>query len=402
VGERRAARAVDGGGAVTERGLRHVNIANERVLLEESRLVAAIDVLGDPAVSSLVGQSVVTGLIRLLKQQRADLASLRETGEDIRWTSVHNRVQMSDGLLAECAALISGSYARPLGRLDCACSEAELVAADLSAITGIAAGTAVIPADTECASLVSSVLRRRFADHGIWDLPVVAHEFGHLVVRDLIQADLFTAATKRPLTDLVFGHQHQMAELAADIFAVFAIGPAYALTMTFHRMDPTAPAVSAHDASHPGDASRVHAVLYGLELLAREDIPERREQYAFILKALREFWNDAQTDAGDEARLDDYGAARVRAHVDKIWGCLIGSSLHSARYATFRKARQLADTFGNRVDSTDSADSTLDIVNAAWLVRFRSWRDGTRCPATLESWAQQRISALKSRTTGHG
>jgi hypothetical protein len=377
------------------------DVARERVLLEEGRLQAAADLLGNDAISGRVGPHVAAGLIQLLQRQRAELAPLlAQDGSGTSWSSLRNRVRANDRLLSECVALISGAYARPAPGLANSCAEAEIVVRDLSAVTGMSSTRLVIPADTECVSLASSVLRRRFPDHGIWDLPIVAHELGHLAERDLIEVDLIGGGSSRPLAELLAGKLRQTAELAADVFAIYTIGPAYAMTLILHRMDPTAPAATTSDATHPSDAARVAAAVHSLELLDKADV-DARGQYKFIIDGLREFWSNAQEKAPSEARLDEDAAARVRRDVEQTWTRISGSRLTSARYTTFVRARDMARDFQNRVDSDRAPRMSLDVVNAAWLVRFRSWRDGMDCPREVVEWARRHIMNSPSEVEGH-
>jgi hypothetical protein len=362
-----------------------LNFTRERLLLEQARLHAAARVLADDDIRRLIGTDVAVGLTQLLDRQSAEHVLLLKTDPStsgVSWSSLRNRSRENDRLLSECVALISGASTRRAPGLASSCDEAEIVARDLLAATGNSSRCSVIPADTECVSLASSVLRCRFPDHGIWDLPIVAHEIGHLVTRDLIEINLLTGDSSRPLAELLAGSLRQTAELAADVFAVYTIGPAYAMTLVLHRMDPTAPAATKNDATHPSDASRVAAVVHSLTLLDTDDGGD----YDFIIDGLSKVWSNAQEEAPPEAVLAEDAAARVRRDVGKVWGRISSSQLTSARYTTFARARAIAEAFPR--ESDDAMQTSLDVVNAAWLIRYRSWRDGVDPPRGLVQWAR--------------
>jgi len=370
-------------------------ILRERALLEQARLRDLSSLLGEAMVAKRLGPGVTTALLQLVHQQDAAFSTLLGDDGEPTWTGLRERIRTGDRVLSECLAVVAGAFARPIPPIEAACAEAEALTTELYALTRIAADHSVIPADAECVSPASSVVRRRFPDHGIWDIPLIAHEFGHLVARDLLDVDPVSGDTSRPLAELLAGRKRQMAELASDVFAVYVLGPAYVLTLVLHRMDPTARAISYDDATHPGDASRVSAVLHALELLGASDIPIRRGQYDFLITELTKWWMEAQKTAPSEARLDDMAAARVHADAQKVWVRLASSRLAESQYLSFPRARTMADDLRNGRTASCAGASCRDVLNAAWLVRFRSWRDGIDTPDRFVAWARTQLIEIK-------
>ncbi len=358
----------------------------ERVALEQRRIADVRTMLSDGEVAVRLDSTVTHQLSLLLEQQRMHYQALLAQQKP-SWKSLSTRVQTGDRLLAECLAVVAGAFSRPIRTIDAACREAQAVTEELVGLTSISPDHTVIPAEAECVSLLSSVVRRRFPDHGVWDLPVIAHEFGHLVARDLIDVNPLTGSEARPLADLLSGHARQMAELAADVFGVLVYGPAYCMALVLHRMDPsTVAVVESQGATHPGDASRVEGVLHALRLLGLSDIPARRQQYDFVDTALRAWWAEAQADVESSSRLNEDDAARVRSQVGKIWDELTRSKVYSIRYRSFAAAGKLAAAGPDNEKSGRPAHR--DVINAAWLVRFRSWRDGRPLPDWVEPWVK--------------
>lgn len=370
-------------------------IVRERALLEQARLNDLSSLLRETIVSERLGPGVTTALLQLLHQQHASFSTLLGEDGEPTWTGLRERIRTGDRVLSECLAVVAGAFARPIPPIDAACAEAEALTTELYALTRIAADHSVIPADAECVSPASSVVRRRFPDHGIWDIPLIAHEFGHLVARDLLDVDPVSGDTNRPLAELLAGRKRQMAELASDVFAVYVLGAAYVLTLVLHRMDPTARAVSNDDATHPGDASRVSAALYVLGLLGASDIPARRKQYDFLITALTEWWAEAQATAPSDARLDEMAAARVHADAEKVWHRLTSSKLAEGQYLSFPRARAMADDLRKERTVSRPEASCRDVLNAVWLVRFRAWRDDIDIPDRVVAQARRQLLDIK-------
>jgi len=109
-------------------------------------------------------------------------------------------------------------------------------------------------------------------------------------------------------------------------------------------------------------------------------------EYDFIIDGLSKVWSNAQVEAPPEAVLAEDAGARVRRDVGKVWGRISSSQLTSARYTTFARARAIAEAFPR--ESDDATQTSLDVVNAAWLIRYRSWRDGVDPPRELVQWAR--------------
>jgi hypothetical protein len=367
---------------------------HERLSLEEARLRQFILLLGDEGVQERLPAGVVRTLEQYLVQHERSLEALSDSGST--WERLQERRWTSDRLLSECLAVVLGALFRPVAALDKSCHEAQALAAELQHLTGIGADSDVIPSSAECVSPLSGVVRRRFPDHGLWDLPVIAHEFGHLMARDLVFVDPATGEQSRPVAEMLAGAQRQEAELVSDIFAVFVGGPAYVLTLVLHRMDPFADGTAGANATHPGDASRVVACLRALQLLdlrgrRAQDVPESERDYAFLVDALSAWWDSAQASAPERARLDVEQRRQVMRTTERWWSRLTDSRMTSSRYAGFPRALLLARALEKGEKPLDPEATCRDVLNAAWLLRFRAWRDGRPLPESVQAWALDRL-----------
>ena len=105
--------------------------------------------------------------------------------------------------------------------------------------------------DSEFITDPAQIIRIRFPVTSIWDLPVAAHEFGHLLGQ----------GSRSPLQPrieaLAYGYQERnwVHEHFADLFATYVLGPAFACTCLLTRFDPSMdPTVNSE--THPSHGAR--------------------------------------------------------------------------------------------------------------------------------------------------
>ena len=92
-----------------------------------------------------------------------------------------------------------------------------------------------IPARVERnASTVAYVLRIGFPEWTMWALPLVQHEFGHIVVEAALKGDEAVLPSAESHVDA-----HRLAAtLLADAAATYVTGPSYACAVLLMRLDP--------------------------------------------------------------------------------------------------------------------------------------------------------------------
>ena len=114
------------------------------------------------------------------------------------------------------------------------------------------------------------LIRIRFPVCGIWDLPIVAHEFGHFAAARITVSE---GGADRVLPFARFVDEYldenrnlgnewrdYLSEYFADCFATFVLGPSYACTSLLLRFD-IGTAYAEADMLHPSYAKRAHAIL---------------------------------------------------------------------------------------------------------------------------------------------
>lgn len=373
-----------------------------RVALETSRLSQARRVLatqgpGAPLLSRLAGDRV-NALLADVQRPLDDLALFLRSGR-IRPEQVIKTVELQDAtdrVLSECLALAVGALARQVGLDAGACEEADLLVGDLAACVDRRFARPTVPGAAEQLHLASDVLRRRVPDHGLWDLPVTAHEFGHIVATGLAPYSALANAVSRPVEKFLHGYEGarrlQASELFADAFATFALGLSYPCTLLLHRLDPSAPAVAGEDATHPGDASRAYACTWTLN---RMQTSGRPRPYDRVLGQLDDAWAQLQHSAPPGARLEESDRVALVEELEGCWSTL-KDHLPAMRYVWSGLVRELVSDLEGRQGSgpAPSGYSRADVLNAAWIVRLEAWSRRADPPQDLEERAHGLLNAL--------
>jgi hypothetical protein len=102
---------------------------------------------------------------------------------------------------------------------------AETLLDGLVEATGIGRGVLLSVGPTERFERLAGMVRMRFADAGVWGLPILVHELGHLVADALPEPGDRNA---RPVLVHLDGEADPLVgELFADVFATYALGPTY-------------------------------------------------------------------------------------------------------------------------------------------------------------------------------
>ena len=239
----------------------------------------------------------------------------------------------------------------------------------------------------------AEVIRLRYPELTIWHLPVAVHEFGHFANPQIrvkaragsvwgwrypVQAMLDRAAKRDP-TEWFRTH-----ELLADIFAVFAIGPAYAYASLLLRPDPRL--TGAESRTHPSWSERYFVIVETLRRITRHggataaivrDVAARSEE----IRAL------ASRPAAPDTKA-------LKSLVSRFYPLLDGG-LRGVRYETFVEAQKVEAALADDAEGLGAAPGVrmADILNAAWLARIGELENDERT-ATIEARARQACEAL--------
>lgn len=333
---------------------------------------------GNPSESRTSGRDscILKGSIA---KQRSALNALQT---DIEKTPPRDRYQRSSRwwcglttmsrecklLFAECLAYAIGPLTRGLGwqggRLDGGlCPIADAMLEELAIPADKLWSRRTVLAGGEFMAEPAQIIRLRFPVAAIWDLPVAAHEFGHLVgLRDWQDFRLLTQERReRPWL-----HEH-----CADMFATYTLGPAFACTCLLTRFDPTSDPDDGWD-THPSAAARAHVILRTLDKMAVPD--QTFPEMAQITKLLSETWLAClEVAAPRRGQMRQTTTDRLDRWIAPLYTKLEDTCL-GARYDRWSRAEELAPKLRSGSAARDPATTAgmdiRDVINAAWHARI--------------------------------
>ena len=286
----------------------------------------------------------------------------------------------------------------------------------------------ITPAPKEALSkTVGRVVRLRCCDWTLWILPMIAHEFGHVVIGDpecrkrfgLKGNPLKTFVSRLgeldPSCDETTKTKHatyEVKEYLADAFGTYFMGPAYPCAAILLRLSPSSsgPPRSAFSC----DEGRAHVTLAVLELMAKG--PPEVHEYSALATKLRDHWNgmvkrasDAKSLSVEDTKkkanvwdtkkgiLDELVAAILKQFHNQFTlesCCLIDDEAEGRSFArrwSNAWIKQLDDKSDLTVPKEEitSRSALRDALNAAWYARID-------CPGPVTT---ERIDAIAKRAS---
>jgi hypothetical protein len=238
-----------------------------------------------------------------------------------------------------------------------------------------------IPAREEAlTATLARIIRLKFPEWTIWALPLAAHEFGHVVasMRDVkLHNNIDEKSRDRPEEPRSY-----MEEYAADAFATYAMGPAYAYTAIFLRFNP----ISAYKdmEQHPADAKRAIIVFEILNCL--KDALEVQDKSAVntINTNIEKEWDSALKGTSGVEGIKEEEKEKIKQLARNFYNLFesketiaIDNFIISEKgYKNFRVITPLAKYLNGETKElilNNVFDIDLrDIINAAWFARFKS------------------------------
>jgi hypothetical protein len=300
----------------------------------------------------------------VLKQQKA-LVSLKEsisTGLSLEacWSKFRLTRRECMPVLSECLAFLQGTLARRAGLDAGLCAIADSMLDNLAVQADIAWPRYTMVASEEFFAELSGIIRLRFPEVSIWNLPVVAHEFGHYLAHKIPKDPLQAVLEREPR------YRMQLYEHFADLFATFAMGPAFAYDTILLRFDPLA--AFEKKSEHPSDAERVWWTLETLRKMSADEGPALRI-YDYVVTALEQCWFQAVTTAtGGAPTLPEETRCRLANWLEELYN-IVSTELQGTRYQGWFRATSLAKSLVAGDLALDRKDSIQDVLNAAWFCR---------------------------------
>ncbi len=320
---------------------------------------------------------------QMLRRHETDLDALEaQTHGDAStqqcWRALRTIRAECTSLFRESLAFMGGACLRRENVDGGLCRIADHLLDDLSRRSGIHWGRLTTLAASEYYGDLAQIVRLRFPEASIWNLPVAAHEFGHFIgplikvterdgnatdyrypFQELLRAEL---RRRDQLRQRRWSHRH---ELFADVFATYTLGPAYAFTCVVLRFDPTS---SIDSDQHPSPSKRFHVISRTLEMMSAEEGTGGSTRG--VLKLLADIWRKSLESAGQPALIDDRSASDLDA-VQRELHDLLAVNCGGLRYSSLNRALAVeSELRPQRPPPRIDANVTLaDVLNAAWVCR---------------------------------
>jgi hypothetical protein len=322
-------------------------------------------------------QAIVHAEVKRLEERLAGVGGdlprkLAELGEIER---------LIERIATETLAFVGGVTARSLGIDGGLCDWADALLAAVAEPMLQGYQPIALPSGSEFIDVVSEVIRVRYPGVGIWDLPVVLHEFGHFLVRRLPPG-------KEPSVSSVIRREREpldecgglrevpylgafAEELWADTFATYVAGPAYAFS-ALDRMDPTT-ACDDQMPSHPSAVRRSGAILSTLDHLQDKWVGRGRVagSLAVPVALVSERWRSRLAAAGvstDAREPERQHASALAAEFVAI----LDRDSPAVRYDDGRVAAEIQHGLDIDEPSLPAGAGLVDLLNGAWWARYEA------------------------------
>jgi hypothetical protein len=313
------------------------------------------------------------------------------------WNELADLERLTSGLAEETLAVVGGISLRAAGLDGHAGDLAEALLARVAGAMTLGYTFITVPSGSEFIDLMSAVIRVRYPGTGVWDLPVVLHEFGHFLVNHLprsaepsVWAVVARERGKRPNLG------YYAEELWADTFAAYVGGPAYACSALV-RFDPASAAKDAPP-HHPSAVKRA-AVIFAT--LGRSQLAWQRRQcfagsLAEPITLARDLWQARLAAAGvtTERGEDDLGYAERLADE---YLAILDHDWPGIRYDNAKRTAAIRQSLEDGRPELPPEAGLIDVLNSGWWAR-RKAEVGLRDTGAIAG----QIENLCAKVVGHG
>jgi hypothetical protein len=273
----------------------------------------------------------------------------------------------TEAVLSEYLAFVQGALLRTSGFDGGLCALTDAMLYDLSTLGDLSWNRFTILAEGEFFARRSGIIRIRFCDLSIWNVPIGAHELGHYVASAWANPTLASIIARERRTETRY--ESYLNEHFADLFATYCMGPCYLMVCVLGRFSPQ----SAFQAgrTHPPEAHRVWWVIETLRTMdtLRGGGPPL---YQYITAEGERIWREALLSAGPSDVVDVADTDRLQRWLTELLNA-VHTNLSGVRYRGWLRAQAIADSLRSRVTpEVLPTDRIPDVLNAAWLCRSES------------------------------
>ncbi len=316
------------------------------------------------------------------RRELLDALSLDDVGP-LGWVLLRNEVNETAAEQARYIHVLNGLMMRDLDLARVRAAAAQRYLTEIGGMCGLPWTGMALPGVSDEHERHHGTVQYAFASADFWDLPILAHEFGHVLegshratAHDGIEQTLdFQSLVKSRAVE--FGRDERIVrEYLSDAFAVYVAGPAFVATQLLISLDPSAQPTFDPNGTHPSDSRRAVAAC---ALLARLD-DGSSTPFAGVAAVLRELWIAMASDAGVDLAVAD-ALERDLPLVDSLWDEL--SVFKSARFTTSRWAAAADAASRLRSDFSILDVPIGELLVAAWQIRLEHLSGGKDVDAGL-------------------
>jgi hypothetical protein len=373
-------------------------VKDAKVMDARDYLLAQITALGENLrrADDIIKSSKIQGELRFTVQNRfAELIDIRKSElqqihEDVKgtfpldvsWNSYIILQKDCICIFRECLDFLEGALVRGAGLDDGICNIADLLLNQMADQTEIRWSRLTILGEREQFDQTAEIIRLKFPDFSIWTLPIIAHEFGHIVEQEL--KDLPPYQNIHPIRTKIdelagtdANKRASICEFFSDLFGIYTMGPAFACTCILLRFNPLNAFSEIGD--HPSGAKRVYSILRGLEKMGSQ---ETRHPYSDLIEKLQKIWSQSLAANDPNLCLTTSEEDEQNEWMDKLYPEL--NKRKAAKYPAsgWRIAENWFEEWDPNLKEDPDQERNLqmpaispncnirDALNAAWLCRM--------------------------------
>lgn len=337
-------------------------------------------VINAPNIPQDLRQAVQVCFGSQIIQKRRDLQQVLEGinhyFSPASWQSFQRIRKDCQYLLSECLAFLEGALIRGAQLDEGLCEVADRLLKYLSDRTDIAYSRFTLLAEGEFLSGMTDIIRLRFPEFNIWEIPIIGHEFGHFVAqkhRNYRPTDPFQKIVEMEGKQKIEQQDEDfLYEYFADIFATYALGPAFACTSILLRFTPENDEDHTH---HPSNSKRVYFILNSLDKVSHWN-------YKGVIDYFTSVWQNILETAGiDVTSLPDFSHLKQQFNIlydeiDRHYPLVCFSQQDWSRAQSL--SQNPPETIEQATRLISGTDTLPIVLNTAWLWRINYSQEDER------------------------
>lgn len=374
-----------------ERVEKQVEWAKDHYKLDEDVWGTFYDGIAMPAKQRSDKLNAIREQLRLTEQ--ADDDAIKEEQVKKAWKDYNDVYRETESIFADCVEFLGGLALRVTELDEGICELADELMEHCEVFTGAAWASLTLPAREEPVRVpLARMILLPFPEWTIWNLPLAAHQFGHLV-----------AALKSEFRDWVNsqmrepGDAQRLYDLLADGLATYLMGPAYVCAAIRLSLNPLA---HTDGYEYADDAKRAHVIF---TMLRRMDEAggDMVPPYRRIIEHMESEWNTALSRV-QQGTLEEAEKQQLQTWVEDMSQIFRYLRPRSRYPHTGRNGWIVAQKWCKNLDQGEqiepSGNDTLrDALNAAWLWRIQA-QDTPDKPHRIEDIAKKTLGLCQQIT----